>query len=89
MDRKQKCSLFVATVMPLLAVSAYFLLAPAKVNAFAGCPSGQTYTPSPSGYCSSGSGANYRVGSTSGVYVFCGGTGQGTCVSTGCVQCAQ
>lgn len=91
MNVKQRFSVAVSTVLPALALIGYLSLSPAKVHAFTSCPDGETYTPSPSGYCQSGAGYDYPVGDN-GIFVFCkteGGqpNGPGTCESTACVKC--
>lgn len=95
MDIKQKLSLVTASVLPMLAVSAYLLFAPANARATS-CPSGEEYAgcshgPGQEEGCQSGSGTCYYSG-TNGIYVFCKtengppNTGPGTC-NDGCVTC--
>lgn len=68
MNLKQKVSLLSGTVLPVLAMAAYFLLAPARATAH----SNAFYSPcGDDGGCESGSGECYANGSTQEVYVFC------------------
>jgi hypothetical protein len=60
-------------VLPVLALSAYFLIAPARANA-SSCPSGHTqYSPCGPGnqYCATGTGGCVVPGDQ-GFFVFCG-----------------
>jgi hypothetical protein len=92
MDMKQKLSLVIASALPVLALSAYLLVAPAKARATS-CPTGEVASPCGIGGtgCQSGSGTCYSNG-TNGIYVFCRtengppNTGPGTC-HDGCVTC--
>lgn len=89
---KQKLSFVVASVFPMLALGAYFLLAPVQAHAFSSCSQTVQYAPCGTGSlnCQSGAGACYQNGSSNGVYVFCQGypgcTGFGVC-NNGYVTC--
>lgn len=68
MNVKQKLSLFSGAALPMLAMAAYFLVAPARATAH----SCAIYSPCGSdGGCESGSGECYANGSTDEIYVFC------------------
>ncbi|HWG57561.1 MAG TPA: hypothetical protein VN661_00790 [Candidatus Acidoferrales bacterium] len=91
MKLKQKLSLFSGLLLPSLALSAYFLMGPARVAAANNCPDGDFYAPCVNGGCNNGEGTCFRNGSDSWGYVFCsddegrsGGPGQCT---DGCVSC--
>lgn len=92
MNLKQKLSLFSAAVLPVLALLAYFLIAPARANAQS-CPGGQFRAPC--GYenwgCMNGAGYCYANGSR-GYFVFCpphvGPGGPGIC-QDGTVCCTE
>jgi len=94
MNLKQKLSLFSAVLLPSLALSAYFLIAPTRAGATT-CPQGQIWagTNCDAGGCNSGGGGCYPNQSDWGQYVFCSydycqttWLGAGTC-NSGCVSC--
>lgn len=87
MNLKQKLSLFSAAVLPVLALSAYFLFAPARASALS-CPGGQFQAPCGHGGCMNGAGYCYQNGSN-GLFVFCDPyPGPGTC-HNGIVCCSE
>jgi len=92
MGNKQKFSLAAASILPILAVAAYFLFAPPVARA-GSCPNGGIFDPcngNSGSECNSGTGYCWGNGSTNGIYVFCNGDGNvggpGTCTN-GCVTC--
>jgi hypothetical protein len=96
MNFKQKLSILASSLLPALALSAYFLLGPAPVRAQS-CPGG-TFNSScyrgpgvPVG-CGNGAGYCYAPGSP-GYFVFCppheGPGGPGICESGGTVCCTE
>lgn len=90
MNLKQTISLLVASILPVLALSAYFLLAPVKTSAQS-CPGGTFKTPSckPGGGCESGTGGCYSYGSA-GIFVFCPNhPGPGLCETGSIVCCTE
>lgn len=88
MNLKQKIALLTASILPALALSAYFLLAPVKASAQS-CPGGTFNARCASGGCASGTGYCYSVGSQ-GTYVFCPNhPGPGICEAGGVVCCTQ
>ncbi|HWG57562.1 MAG TPA: hypothetical protein VN661_00795 [Candidatus Acidoferrales bacterium] len=90
MNLKQRLSLAAAAVLPALALSAYFLITPLRAIAQS-CPPGEILAGCGSlPYCNDGhGGCDVHVGQR-GVFVFCPGEGyNGTCVSSGCVQCDE
>jgi hypothetical protein len=93
MNLKQKLSILSASLLPALALSAYFLMGAAPASALS-CPGGTFQagcfrgTGQPVG-CQSGSGTCYAPG-TNGIYVFCPNhPGPGICESGGTVCCTQ
>lgn len=88
MDIRQKLSLVTASVLPVLAISAYLLFAPARVNA-SSCPSGDISVPTcgPGGNgCLSGSSC-LEIGEI-GIQPECGKLDPaGQCVAPGCMKC--
>lgn len=97
MDFKQKISALSAAALPLVALSTFLLIHPAKAHADGDCPDGTYYVgefDGVPGTCNSGMGGATDVGS-SGAFPPCpwedGGTpayGPGVCVSDGCAQCS-
>lgn len=96
MNRKQKLSLLAASVLPMLALSAYFVFAP---QASAGsCPDGSFYSPCANNQnnCANGAGGCFANGSKNEPYQFCYHSVNGQCIpggpgscSDGCVTCAD
>jgi len=94
MDLKQKLTLLATSVLPVLALSAYLLLAPVTVSA-GSCPSGQMYAGygCTRNYCNDGHGGCEVPPGGGGIFVFCKNSsgqpnGPGTCSTTGsCVKC--
>jgi hypothetical protein len=93
MNFKQKLSILASSLLPALALAAYFLLGPAPVRAQS-CPGGTVQAPCnrspglPVG-CSSGSGTCYPPGNN-GEFVFCPPHGgSGLCESGGTVCCTE
>jgi hypothetical protein len=92
-DLKQKVSILVASLLPVVALAAYFLLTPTKTSALS-CPGG-TFNAScyrgpgvPVG-CQSGSGYCYAPGDV-GYFVFCPNhPGPGDCETGGVVCCTE
>lgn len=93
MNLKQKFSLLAASVLPVFALSAYFLISPTKTIAQS-CPGGTFHAscfrgPGQPVGCQSGSGYCYAPGSE-GYFVFCPNhPGPGICESGGVVCCTQ
>lgn len=91
MNLKQKLSLFSAAVLPALALSAYFLVSPARARA-SSCDPPQCSSPCFNGGCGNGAGGCFSNGSDGEPYVFCwdspdgGSNGPGQCTD-GCVTC--
>lgn len=91
MSLRQKLSLFWGLLLPVLALSAYFLVMPIRASAQS-CDPPQCYAPCGSGECQTGSGACFANGSHSFGYVYCwaspdGGTGGPGQCNDGCVTC--
>lgn len=92
MHLKQKLSLFSGLLLPSLALSAYFLVAPARSTATGNCEPPQCDAPCGFGGCENGSGSCFANGSHSYGYVYCktspegGYGGPGRC-NDGCVTC--
>lgn len=90
MNLKQKLSLLSGMTLPVLALSAYFLIAPVRATAH----SSAQYSPcGDDGGCESGSGVCYANNSSGNIYVFCYSdpynqfpSGPGTCCD-GYVTC--
>ena len=71
MNLRQRLSLFLASVLPVLALCAYFLIAPARAVATS-CPGGGMQDGGcPNGGCHNAGGSCSANGSTNGVYIFC------------------
>lgn len=88
MNLKQRISLLAASILPVLALSAYFLMAPVKTSAQS-CPGGQ-FKAGPckaGGGCESGTGTCYSIGAH-GIFIFCPG-GPGICETGSIVCCTQ
>lgn len=92
MNRKQRISILAASLLPFLALLAFFVFAPAKVAA-SSCPFGDIYAPCGVDGCENGVGGCLADGSQDGQYVFCyydshhdEGGGIGACTD-GCVKC--
>lgn len=88
-NAKQKLSLAVASVFPVLALGAYFFLAPVQANASSSCPAGEMSVPT----CGRGAGfGTCEVGSSCinpgeiGEDPYCT-SGAAICESAGCVKC--
>lgn len=91
MKLKQQLSLFSGLLLPSLALSAYFLMAPARTAAAYDCPDGDFYAPCGFGGCGNGTGECNPNGSDTYGYVYCadqfgGSGGPGQCTD-GCVAC--
>ena len=89
MNIKQKISLLAASLLPVLALSAYFLMTPVRASA-AGPPCHASCGTGGLG-CQSGGGFCYPNGDPNGIYVFCKKSngqpmGPGSC-SNGFVTC--
>jgi len=88
MGIRQKFSLAAASILPVVALAAYFLFSPAQATA-ASC---EFHAPCGSGGCQSGAGYCWPNGSNNGIYVFCAGDGNaggpGVC-NNGCVTCTD
>lgn len=85
MNLRQRISVIAASLLPALALCAYFALAPAKASADS-CPPGTIYSPCSGhpGECGNGAGECFANGSKNGLYMFCyhcsqGGISNGHC----------
>ena len=100
MNLKQRISVIAASLLPALALCAYFALAPAKASADS-CPPGTIYSPCSGhpGECGNGAGECFANGSKGKPYVFCSTClvyppicsqigGPGNC-NNGCVTCTE
>jgi hypothetical protein len=93
MNFKQKLSIVASSLLPALALFAYFLMGPAPVRAQS-CPGGTVNSPCSIGRglpigCESGTGVCYPPGN-GGHYVFCPpNSGPGICEAGGTVCCTQ
>jgi hypothetical protein len=94
MNLKQRLLVLAASVLPVLALSAYLFLSPVKV-AQASCPAGEEYAGQgcTNNFCNDGHGGCEVHPGAGGIFVFCktssgGASGPGTCSTTGsCVTC--
>jgi hypothetical protein len=85
MDIKQKLSLVTASALPVLAISAYLMFAPARASATS-CPSGELSVP----VCGDGygcAGTSCTTKGAEGEFPQCGQPPVAQCVTPGCIKC--
>ena len=91
MNIKQKFSIVAAGLLPILALTVFFLMGSPKAGAQS-CPGGTFRAPCGTGGCQSGGGTCFPNGSSGEPYVFCpphvGPGGPGICTN-GTVFCTE